>query len=143
MKAIIDFIQAMFAMACAFVLTCLIASFMAATEWMNGVLQIFHQFGADKMIQALPLNDPHTANWIMWGVALFASLAIIVLMIKIIHALQDSFFTVIACVIMFLVIAFPIYNSVALGDYKDQVKQTLHEETSSIEIPDVKFKVEL
>lgn len=143
MKAIIDFIQAMFAMAGLFVLTCLIASFLFVAEWMNGVLQIFHQFGGDKLIQALPLNDPAVANWIMWGVALFASMAIIVLLIKIIHALQDSFWTVLACVAMFIVITFPVYNSVALGDYKDQVSQTLHQETTTIEIPDVKFEVEL
>ena len=143
MKTITDLIYTMFAMGAMFLLTGAIAMFLFLSEWMNGVLQIFHQFGGDKIVQALPLNDSTVANWIMWGVALFASMSIIILLIKVVEVLQNSFWTVAACVTMFVIVMFPVYHSVALGDYKDQMEQVFHKETSALEIPDINLEFEL
>jgi hypothetical protein len=74
MKTILDLIQNIMALAAAFLLTCAIATILFVMHWANGVILFFEQIGATPIVEALPLHDSAGANWIMWGVALFASL---------------------------------------------------------------------
>ena len=104
------------------------------------------QIGAAQFVEALPLNDPAAATWIMWGVALFTSISIIGVLIKLVEVVKNSLWTVAACGMMMFVVIFPVYHSytmggITLGEVQEQVKTEL--QTKSIEVITSKIDVEL
>lgn len=141
-----DFIGTVMALAGVFLLTCIIATILFVMHWANGVILFFENIGAAQFVEALPLNDPAAANWIMWGVALFTSLSIIGLLIKMVEVVKNSLWTVAACGMMLFVITFPVYHSYSMGGFQfDEAKETVESKvkTSTLEIITGKIDVEL
>jgi len=138
--------MSMMALAGLFLLTCLIATILFVMHWANGVVLFMEQIGAAQFVEALPLNDPAAATWIMWGVALFTSISIIGVLIKLVEVVKNSLWTVAACGMMMFVVIFPVYHSytmggITLGEVQEQVKTEL--QTKSIEVITSKIDVEL
>lgn len=146
MKTIMNFIGTVMALAGIFLLTCIIATILFVMHWANGVILFFENIGAAQFVEALPLNDPAAANWIMWGVALFTSLSIIGLLIKMVEVVRNSLWTVAACTMMLFVIAFPVYHSYSMGGFQnDEVSETVATDlkTSGIKLPEVNIDFDL
>ena len=143
MKTIIDIIQNTLAVVAVFLLTCAIATILFVMHWAHGVVLFMHQIGAAQFVEALPLNDPSAANWIMWGVALFTSLSIIAVLIKMVEVVRNSVWTVLACGMMMVVVAFPVYHSYTMSGFNTTVEDVKNAATSAIEKETPEFHIEL
>jgi hypothetical protein len=141
MNSIANFIGGMFAIAGIFVLTCIIAAFLFAMSWMQGVLQIFHSLGLDQFVDALPLQSDVAGNYVMWGIALFASLAVVGLSIKLIEALQNSLMNVVGCLVMFCVIVLPVYHYAYMSNASTPSVTVLEDIKASVQDIDIKVNI--